>query len=366
MSGSAALSRRSLLRLGGVVGLTGTVGAGLVAPFPAVAEPSRTRIDYLDLDPVTSTTRTSREARPVAEFAARTTSAFSTLAVTWTVTDAPAPDVRYRVRRDGRWSDWGPLGDGPVGRVEGTVGPRDGTDPIFVGDCDGVAVRVLDAPAGDVADPQVVLIDPERLASDREVPGDRLGTTAAPARPELTWRGGWGADPNLGSTCRGPNPTLHAAIIHHTAGTNSYTQADSAQIIRGIHAYHTNTLGWCDIGYNFLIDKWGRIFEGRDGSVESNAHGAHAGSWNTDTVGISFMGNYETAAATTAMLESAARLAAWELAPYGRDPESRVTLAGKTIYRIAGHGDVMATACPGRNVIAKMASLRSRTAALIG
>lgn len=60
---------------------------------------------------------------------------------------------------------------------------------------------------------------------------------------------------------------IHAAIIHHTAGSNDYSPEDSAEIVRAIYAYHTQTLGWCDIAYNALVDKYGQVFEGRAGGI---------------------------------------------------------------------------------------------------
>nr|WP_231747319.1 N-acetylmuramoyl-L-alanine amidase [Auraticoccus cholistanensis] len=186
-----------------------------------------------------------------------------------------------------------------------------------------------------------------------------------PPRPALITRAQWGADESWRCGTNRLTSTVQAAIVHHTAGVNSYTKAESAGIVRGIYAYHTKTLGWCDVGYNVLVDKYGQIFEGRAGGLDKPVLGAHATSWNTDTVGVSFMGNYETAAAPAVMLEAGAQVIAYKFGIYGRDPKSRVTLAGKTIYRISGHGDVMQTACPGVNVRSKLSWMRDRVATLM-
>ena len=87
-------------------------------------------------------------------------------------------------------------------------------------------------------------------------------------------------------------------VVHHTAGTNSYSAGQSASIVRGIYYYHAVVLDWGDIGYNFLVDKFGTVFEGRSGSVAAPAGrmsiGAHARGVNTGTMGISMMGDYST------------------------------------------------------------------------
>ena len=75
--------------------------------------------------------------------------------------------------------------------------------------------------------------------------------------------------------------SLQFAVVHHTAGANGYTAAQSAAIVRAIQIYHVKGNGWNDIGYNFLVDKYGQVFEGRYGGVERNVIGAHAEGFNT-------------------------------------------------------------------------------------
>jgi uncharacterized protein with LGFP repeats len=79
--------------------------------------------------------------------------------------------------------------------------------------------------------------------------------------------------------------SLDVAVIHHTASTNSYSEGTAAAQIRSVYAYHTASLGWNDIGYNFLVDRYGRIYEGRAGGVDRAVQGAHAGGFNNGTVG---------------------------------------------------------------------------------
>lgn len=174
--------------------------------------------------------------------------------------------------------------------------------------------------------------------------------TATPARPTITSRAGWGAGR------AGWNPsfaTLRGAVVHHTAGSNNYTASEVPGIIRSIFHYHTYTLEWGDIGYNFLIDKYGNIYEGREGTLRSPrgqmAVGAHAYGANTHSVGISILGSYMYGVQpTTASLNSLQKVIAWQFGmgnvnPYG----SWVPSTGKQTPNIAGHRDVFSTACPG-------------------
>ena len=85
---------------------------------------------------------------------------------------------------------------------------------------------------------------------------------------------------------------VHFAVVHHTAGSNNYTRGESAAIVRGIEIYHVKGNGWNDIGYNFLVDKYGQVFEGRYGGVDKAVIGAHAEGFNTGSVGVAVLGSY--------------------------------------------------------------------------
>ena len=85
---------------------------------------------------------------------------------------------------------------------------------------------------------------------------------------------------------------MRLAIIHHTAGQNDYTRAQAPAIVRGIELFHVKGNGWNDIGYNFLVDRFGTIYEGRFGGVDRNVIGAHALGFNTGSVGIALLGTY--------------------------------------------------------------------------
>ena len=186
--------------------------------------------------------------------------------------------------------------------------------------------------------------------------------------PRIISREEWGADPSLGDACWAPKfgRSIKMVFIHHTAGSNTYRESDSAAIVRSIYAYHTSARGWCDIGYNFLVDKYGNVFEGRRGGERRPVRGAHSGDYNVNTAGISLMGNFENAAPTAAMKNSLVRLVAWRLATSYVPAEGTTGVAGKRFSRISGHRDAMQTACPGQVVYDWLPRLRARVAAKMG
>lgn len=192
--------------------------------------------------------------------------------------------------------------------------------------------------------------------------------------PPVVTRAGWGA--NEGMRCSNPDYTepTKALTLHHTAGNNNYTPAEAAAQVRGIFKYHAQTLGWCDMGYNVLVDKYGTIYEGRYGGLERGVMGAHVGGFNSNTWGISMIGNYETAQPSAEMLNSVTSIAAWKAAQAGFDPSGTVNLrsggfsnaryaAGTTatVPTFHGHSDLHHTQCPGGYVISRWDEIRNAT-----
>ena len=151
------------------------------------------------------------------------------------------------------------------------------------------------------------------------------------------------------------------AFVHHTAGSNSYTRAEAPALVRGVYAYHTKALGWSDIGYNFLIDRFGTIYVGRAGGPRQGVVGAHTYGFNTGSCGVSLMGTYTTAAPSAAALASLEQLLAWKPPDlHGVDPTGTASMTvppraldkykigtKATFPVIAGHRDANYTACPG-------------------
>ena len=126
--------------------------------------------------------------------------------------------------------------------------------------------------------------------------------------PLILSRASWGANERIRRGRPRYADAVRFAVVHHTAGSNSYTRAQSASIVRGIQRYHVLGNGWDDIGYNFLVDKYGQIFEGRYGGVDRNVVGAHAQGFNTGSSGIALIGTYEGSAPSAAARSALARL----------------------------------------------------------
>ncbi len=169
---------------------------------------------------------------------------------------------------------------------------------------------------------------------------------------------------------------MRLAIVHHTATPSVYSSDQAAAIVRGIDVYHVKGNGWNDIGYNFLVDRYGHVFEGRYGGVTKNVIGAHALGFNTGSVGIALIGNYMTDRPTQAQLQALERLIGWRLDLAHVDPTSTLTYAsnGSERYRagtpvklraVSGHRDTGFTSCPGTNLYALLGQV-ARAARGIG
>ncbi|WP_447643121.1 N-acetylmuramoyl-L-alanine amidase [Nocardioides zeae] len=216
---------------------------------------------------------------------------FSSVALTWR---SGSPALSLRVRGlDGVWQPWqaiGHLHDGPtVGTAEWRAARRtSATGLTWVGDADAIEV----AADGPVADLRVEMLD--AAAAELPEPAGGVSARTAPMSRVYT-RASWGADESL----RTGSPTyldhLQQVHVHHTAGANSYAVDDVPRLLRSMLAYHTQTLGWSDIGYNLLVDRFGRAFEGRAGGAKRLVRGAHTLGFNHTSCGIALMGNYETA-----------------------------------------------------------------------
>jgi hypothetical protein len=309
--------------------------------------------------------------------------------------DVPATEaeveVRLRTSLDGsEWSAWyaAPLeiaGDGDDA-------PRAFTDALWTGE--GRFVQVCVAAVGD--DAPLALTGVELMALDTggasgvvetaaaalrsvvaTISGVSLAAPAAAAVETPSWvtRAGWGADESL-RTGTPAYATVKMAFVHHTAGGNTYTQAQAPSIVRGIYAYHTLGLGWSDIGYNFLIDRYGTVYVGRYGGPSRGVIGAQVYGFNTGSTGISVMGTYTSDAPPAAAVDALGRLLAWKLDLHGLDPlaSAKMTCGATEKYTkgqtvtfpvVSGHRDANYTACPGDALYAKLGAVRSAAAARI-
>jgi N-acetylmuramoyl-L-alanine amidase len=197
-----------------------------------------------------------------------------------------------------------------------------------------------------------------------------LHLLASPSRPGIIRRADWGADESIVRAPPAYAPAVQFAVVHHTAGTNSYSESESAAIVRGIERYHILANGWNDIGYNFLVDKCGTIFEGRYGGMTKPVIGAQTKGFNTASAGIAIIGTYSSARPRPAAVVALERLIAWRLDVAYVDPSSRVEMvsSGNPRYRagrrvvfnaVSGHRDGYPTSCPGSALYALLPRIRA-------
>ena len=206
-----------------------------------------------------------------------------------------------------RWSAWQPLSfDSADGRPGSAAPGNTCSEPLWVGGAYDLEYRCTAEGCG-ASDLHFSLINTSGDAdlADRVASGLRstlatiVGVTqiapagATTSQPSIVTRAEWGAN----ESWRSGNPgttTLSMAFVHHTASGNDYTQAEAPAIVRAIYYYHTHVMGWYDIGYNFLIDKFGTIYEGRHGSIAGNPIGAQVLGFNDHTMGVALIGTFAT------------------------------------------------------------------------
>ena len=268
-------------------------------------------------------------------------------------------EVSFRTKAiGGRWSGWREAApeaeDAPdPGREAGRPGWRIG-NPYWTGASNRLQIRTRGrvrrvraqyvwSPAGGVPPRSISVAD----------------------SPLILSRLAWGANERIRRGRTRYADALRFAIVHHTAGSNTYTRTQSAAIVRGIQLYHVRSNGWDDIGYNFLVDKYGQVFEGRFGGIDRNVVGAHAAGFNTGSVGVALFGNYDAGAVTPAARTALTRLLAWRLDVGHLDPISLTnwtstgnprfpTGAPVTLRAISGHRDTGFTSCPGARLYGEL------------
>jgi hypothetical protein len=234
--------------------------------------------------------------------------------------------------------------------------PARTTDLLWTGRARCVRLS-LDARAGArIVAPEVVFIDSSGFVRRRSV----LASPASVERPPIVTRKMWGAREKLRNCPPYYARKLKTGFIHHTAGSNDYSRAQSDDVVRAIYYYHAQVRGWCDIGYNFLVDKYGTVFEGRAGGISRRVVPAAQQGFNYRAFAVSVMGNFENRRPSRAAIRSLKRLLAWRLdvahlPPDGRarmvstgGPNTRYPAGTRVRLRVLnGHRRTGLTACPG-------------------
>ncbi|MGA9314446.1 MAG: N-acetylmuramoyl-L-alanine amidase [Solirubrobacteraceae bacterium] len=361
------ITRRSLL-----VASAGAVGSGVLRPRTALAllgGPPSPTLAQRWLGTLTATVATVELASPA-----------DLVGVEWQGSAQENISLRFR-GRDGRWSSWvaaGTNGHGPDVRPQTD---RQVGEPIWTGGTNSVQIRA----AGRVSDAKLHLVN-----VNGDAKADRSGRTVAPlaltanllATPELS--AGAGQPPIIArkAWARGMAPpkvtpeygAVEMAFVHHTENPNGYAAGAVPAMLRAIYVFHRYVNGWNDIGYNFVVDLYGRIFEARAGGIDEPVVGAQAGGYNLFSTGIAVLGTFSSVPISKAARDTLEKLLAWKLSLHGVPAQGRVTVrvnpagasysrfpanARVSLPRIAGHRDGDATECPGNVLYGELPEIRT-------
>ena len=309
--------------------------------------------------------RASRESASRLVAAAAAPQRFNLVGIHW----RGSGSVEFRTApRHGEWSVWRPA------RPEAEDRPDRGTDedsrragwklgnPWWTGPAHRIQYRT----SGRVTRLRVHFLWSEK----KETP---VRTASRARAPGVISRRAWGVNEAIVRAAPSYADRLAFAVVHHTAGANPSTAAESAAVVRGIQAYHVRSNGWNDIGYNFLVDRFGQVFEGRRGGVRKNVIGAHAMGFNTGSVGVAVIGTYGSARISSHAKSALVSLLAWRLDVGHVDPRARVRWvslgsprfrAGQTVTlnTIGGHRDTGLTSCPGAVLYSQLGAIRDAVA----
>ncbi|MGW6604509.1 N-acetylmuramoyl-L-alanine amidase [Streptomyces sp. NPDC055036] len=324
---------------------------------------------------------------------------FSSIGLSWKKESAVDDGLtaETRVHRDGAWESWREV---PLELDEGVAeeAKRAGAPAFYTDDADGVEVRFTSPKGSLPQDLRLSFIDPAQGQAASSP--DRRPRSTGTGQPDVKLRKDWGADETLSDPGYKTQPSIKAAVIHHTVtGNNSYTQEQVPQIINGIYVQHIKVLGYGDFPYHFIVDRFGGIWEGRKGSIEMRPGteipgilGGHASGFNTNTFGVAMLGNFEPNNSeggedtgpdpkpTDAMVKSLADVLAWKSGQYQLNPEGSTQLVsaggGGTnphpvgtvldVPVISSHRDVNVTACPGAKLYEMLPDLRKQVADQLG
>jgi N-acetylmuramoyl-L-alanine amidase/FlgD Ig-like domain len=262
-------------------------------------------------------------------------------------------ELRSRTPR-GAWTAWSALAPGEDVRPGGGDSVA---EPIWTGRGRIVQLRS----SGPVRGLRAIFVN----GGSGPAAGARLAPAGVATAPVIHTRAEWGADESM----RRANPLYAASVqmvfVHHTATTNDYSESQVPAILRSIYTYHVQANGWNDIGYNYLVDRFGQIWEGRYGGITRNVVGAQTLGFNTGSVGIAYIGDGQSAALTDAARAALVSLISWRLDLAHVDPRSTTPMvsggnpkypAGTqvTLRAVSGHRDGTLTDCPGDTIYAQL------------
>ena len=375
--------RRTLLLAAGAVGVL----LALVAPALSVRPYQPRAVDFEMAGPALQAARSGAVESPVLRAPKR----FNLVGLRWN--GSAEPRISLRVRREGgRWSEWVAVGGDtdhapdPGGGERGHAGGA--SDPVWAGEADelqyrlsrrvsGLRLHFVNTTGTSTAAERARTALRSAAQSGFRTLAALTGATDAGAQdpqPEIAPRAAW-----EGGQCQPRSAPAYREVklgfVHHTVSANEYTAEQVPAILLSICRYHRNSNGWSDMGYNFLVDKFGRLWEGRAGGVDKAVVGAHTAGMNTQAFAVSNIGDHSTIPAGEPAMEAMTRLIRWKLPLHGQPTSGTVTVvsnggggshyepgAPATLERVSGHRDANRTACPGQVLYDQLPALRERVA----
>src|SRR5215218_2652546 len=359
------LTRRQALKAGAAA-----AALGALRPAPGALAAPRPEAFTLDLD------RAGAVASGAGWHTTRTYDAprrFDLVGVGWRRGSRAEVQVRAR-RRGGRWTRWTHLHESGDHGPDGAPGAA-GTEPAWTGAADQFQLRIKGHARGLRA--RFVHAGPAAAAVARAT-ASAARARQIPGAPAIIFRSQWGGDTVVPRAAPAYGQ-VQLAFVHHTVNANDYGPEDSAAIVLGMARYHRDHNGWNDLGYNFVVDRYGQIFEGRAGGIDLAIVGAQAQGFNSVSTGVALIGTFMDVAAPPPALDAIARLIGWKLSLHGVPTQGEVTVtsaggesnrypSGTAVMfqRISGHRDGNATSCPGDVLYTQLPDLRIRASQYAG
>ncbi|MBA3306101.1 MAG: N-acetylmuramoyl-L-alanine amidase, partial [Thermoleophilaceae bacterium] len=378
--------KRTLMLVAALVAAATLVVA---APAMSVTPYLPTPVDFAMNAPGGDGVRAARAGRGFVSAPVRAPKRFNLVGMKWK--SVAEPDIALRVRAaGGAWGPWTSLDSHTDGAPDGGSAeptPRGVSSPAWAGESDELQYRLSEpvpglrlhfvnttgssTPAARVT--TALRSNVSRAVATLTTPVDAFAQ--AGGQPSIVPRAAWGADQGCRPRTTPATGTVKVAFVHHTVTANAYSAAQAPAAVLAICRYHRNSNGWSDIGYNFVVDRFGTIYEGRAGGIDRAVVGAQAQGWNAESTGIANLGTFSTERQTPQAISAVARLIRWKLPLHGAPTSGtvRLTSAGGattrlsrgtigTFNRVSGHRDGNNTSCPGNALFSQLGDIRARVA----
>jgi hypothetical protein len=365
------ISRRSLL-----AATAGAVAGGLTRPggvLAALAGPAQPTLQEHWVG-----------ALPAGGLTVGLTRSTDLVGVEWRAPADARVELRFR-GHDGRWSGWVPAAGcaGQHGHARPAPADRVVGDPVWTGGTRmvglranrglrGVRLHLVDVSGGMGAHRQAVAAERWGIGQLALAAALPTATPVLAGQPPILARRAWARGMAHPRVAPGYG-AVRLAFVHHTQNPNGYAPGEVPGMLRAIFVFHRHVKGWNDIGYNFVIDSYGRVWEGRAGGIDEPVVGAQAGGYNLVSTGVAVLGSFASRRIPPAAQGVLERLLAWKLSLHGISAEGSVTVrvnpagavysrfpanARVSLPRIAGHRDGDSTDCPGDALYRELPAMR--------